>query len=146
MTEVQQRPLSARATERILAAELLDAFRDHAQRFTEFTGRLGGRLVNDVLGVETCVFDANATPIQRQWYVAAGCLVIENLDDANLITVHAAGAGSQAPTSGIGVYRVKKDRSRVIALASRVVTFYGSANQAFSYQAFTAAPQPVVGG
>lgn len=142
---VERRP-TGRQAERILAAELLDEFRAYAQTSTEFMARLGGRVVNDVLGVETCVFDAAATPVDRQWHVAAGCIVVANYSAANTLTVVAAGpAGNPAPASGVGVTRIPPGACRVVALASRTVTFYGTAADAFSYQAFTAAPQPVVG-
>lgn len=137
-------PARGRAAERILAGELLAAFRDFAQTHTEFLARLQGRLVNDVLEVATFVFDANATPVPRQWKAAAGCVEVSNFSAAGVLTVHAAGPASSAPTSGVGVYRVPAGATRVIAVASRQVTFYGAAADAFSFQAFTAAPTPAV--
>ena len=133
-----------RSAERILAAELLDAFRNAAQTMTEFAERLQGRLVNHVLEVGTWVFDANATPVFRQWHAAAGCVEISNFSAAGVLTVVAAGPGAGAPTSGIGVYRIPAGVTRVVAVASRQVTVYGTAGDAFSRQAFTAAPTPAI--
>ncbi len=129
---------------RVLTAELMDELRHYAQTMTEFAARLGGRLVNNVLAVETCIVDAVATPVAREWGVAAGCVEVSNLSDANTLTVVAAGAGAAAPASGMGVYRVRPNTTRVVAVASRQVTFYGTAGDVFCYQAFTAAPQPAV--
>jgi hypothetical protein len=137
-------PARGRAAERILAAELLAAFRAHAQTMTEFAERLQGRLVNHVLEVATCVFDSSATPVARQWKAAAGCVEVSNFSAAGVLTVHAAGPTGSAPSSGVGVYRVPAGATRVVAVASRQVTFYGAAGDAFSFQAFTAAPTPAV--
>lgn len=130
--------------ERILAAELLDAFRAMAQSSTAFNERLEGRIVNHVLQVETCVVDPAGTPIARQWSAAAGCIELTNPDLLETITVHAAGPGAGAPSAGVGVYRVPPASTRVVAVASRQVTFYAAAGTTFSYQAFTAVPTPAV--
>lgn len=140
--EAPRRP-TGRQAQQILATEMLGDWRAWAQTSTEFMARLGGQLVNDVLGVETCEIDANASPISRGWHVAAGCVQVENHDAAATLTVTTTGAGASAPATGLGVYRVRPGQSRVIAVASRVVTFYGAAGLDFSYQAFARAPLPV---
>lgn len=132
-----------RDAERILAGELLEAFRAHAQTSTEFMERLAGRLVNHVLLVETAVFDATATPIYRSFKAAAGAIEVSNRG-ANDITVSAAGPSSSAPPSGVGVYVVAAGTTRVVALASRQVTLYGTAADKLSFQVFTAGPHPGV--
>lgn len=275
------RPPKGRDAERVLAAELLDAFRAAAQTSTEFMERLQGRLVNHVLAVETVEIPAEGW-VARNWGAAAGAVEVTNLgaatatatvpavtvganpaavaeasvtvpagetwqlqsvdltlvtsvtagnrrvalvidDGANIVakivaavdqaasltveyvfagagenaavrggvlleplpaftlgpgwrirtittgmqagddygapvvsyirttttpgsnvTVHAAGAGAGAPTAGVGVYVVATGQTRVVAVASRQVTFYGAPGDRISYQAFTAAPHPAV--
>jgi hypothetical protein len=137
-------PPRGRAAERVLAAEMLDELRTLAQTMTSFAERLQGRIWNNVLQVETCVVDSAGTPVSRNWGAPAGCVVVENYSDTNTLTVESAGPAGAAPTSGVGVERVPPGSRKVIALNSTTVTFYGTAGDAFSFQAFTAAPIPAV--
>ena len=140
--ELGQR-VTAREASRVLLAEQLDALRAMAQTMTDFAERFQGRLANHVLEVATVTFDASAQ-YARQWHAAAGVVEVTNLSGANTITVHAAGASSTAPGTGVGVYRVPPNSTRKVAVASRQVTFYGTAADTFCFQAFTAVPVPVI--
>lgn len=135
--------VNQREMQRVMNAELLQDMRWWRQSFTEFAARLQGRLVNDVLQVETVAFDASATPQPRQWRAAAGAVEVNNLS-THPITVAAGGPSQTAPATGVGVYIVPAATSRVVNLASRQVTFYGTAGDTFSYQAFTAGAAPGV--
>lgn len=142
--EPGRRP-TGRQAERILAAELLDAFRNLAQTQTEFAERLQGRLVNHVLEVGTQKFNAAGDPISLAWHAAAGCIQVDNFSVAGVVTVVAAGPSSSAPDVGTGVYKVPAGRSRTVAVASRQVTLWGTPGDVVSYQAFTRAPDPTAG-
>jgi hypothetical protein len=140
---VEFKGVSQREMQRVMNAELLQDMRWWRQSFTEFAARLQGRLVNDVLQVETVIIDANATPVTRQWRAAAGSVEVNNLS-THPITVSAGGASAVAPAQGVSVYIVPAASTRTVNLAARQVTFYGTAGDSFSYQAFTAGAAPGV--
>ncbi|GAA4699753.1 hypothetical protein [Phytohabitans rumicis] len=121
--------------ERILAGELLDAFRASAQTHTEFMARLHGMVVNDVLAVETVALDADGR-IFRQWHVAAGAAEICNLSTEE-VTVTASGPASGPPTGGVGVSVVPAGAIRIVNLGSRQMTIYGTATDRVSFQVVT---------
>lgn len=130
--------------DKVLTAELVAELRHLAQSTTTFAERLAGQAVNNVLDVFTATFDATASPITRSYSVAAGCVVVNNTS-THTITVSSAGpgpGGSAAPTSGVGIYQVAAGTQRTVALASRNVTFYGTATDSFSAQVFTAPVTP----
>lgn len=132
------------AAEKVLTAELVAELRHVAQSTTAFAERLAGQAVNNTLDVFTAAFDSAATPITRSYSVAAGCVVVNNTS-THPITVSSAGpgpSGSVAPTTGVGIYVVAAGTERTVALASRNVTFYGTASDSFSAQVFTAPVTP----
>jgi hypothetical protein len=147
MTEPQtySRP-TGREARRVLDAELLAELRHFAQTSTEFMQRLAGQSVNNVLDVFTATFAADASGlvfITRDYNVAAGCIQVSNLAAAgHFITVVAGSPGQSAPPGGTGVYLVDGGTTRTIALASRVVTLWGTAADKVSFQVFTAAVAP----
>jgi hypothetical protein len=132
-----------RDAERILAGELLQVLRHMSETMTEWAERYAGQVVNHVLAVEKVTFDAAATPISRQWHVPAGCIEVTN-PSTHVITVVSGGGGGMlsAPTAGVGVYDVPAGTTRVVSLASRQVTLFGTAADTCSFQVFTAAARP----
>jgi len=141
----QPRPVPRREAERVLAAEQLEELRALRQTMTEFAGRLGGQIVNNVLAVEALVF-ADSLGVERSWHAAAGAIRVVNLSAANIVTVVAGASTGYAPTSGRGVYFVRPSSSETISIASHVVTFYGTAADKMSYQAWTIGVRPSAGG
>lgn len=132
-------PRGGRA-ERILAGLLLQELRAMRATMTEFTARLGGQIVNDILEVSTVTVDSTGT-VPRNYGVAAGA--IEVTAGGHPVTVSSAGPTTQVPTVGTGVYVVPANTTRVVGLASRQVTLYSQAGDTISFQVFTAAPRPV---
>ena len=146
--QVDLKNVSSREMARVVNAELLADLRWWRQSFTEFIGRLQGRLVNDVLGVETCVLPSGGDPavtpsVTRQWHAPAGSVEVNNVS-THPITVAVGGASQVAPALGVGVYIVPASSTRTVNIASRQVTFYGTAADTFSYQAWTAGAAPSV--
>jgi hypothetical protein len=121
--------------ERQLLALILAEMRALVASSTQFMARLGSGVVNDVLAVETVIFDAAAS---RSWefQVAAGSIEVNNLSETEEIVVHAASLGAR-PDRGVGVYVVPASTTRVVSLASRTVTLYGVAAERCSVQVFT---------
>lgn len=128
--------------ERILAAELLAEFRYLSQTMTSFAERLAGQTVNHVLEVSTAAFDSTGY-IFREYSVAAGCIEVTN-SGTHTVTVSSAGPSGSAPTVGVGVYVIPAGATRVVALASRQVTLYGTTADTVSFQVFTAPATPAV--
>jgi hypothetical protein len=118
--------------DRQLLALILAEVRALVASSTQLMARLGSHAVNDTLAVETVIFDANAWEFQ----VAAGSIEVNNLSETEEIVVHAASLGAR-PDRGVGVYVVPASTTRVIGLASRTVTLYGTAAERASVQVFT---------
>lgn len=131
-----------REAERLVFGAILEEIRALRQNFTEYAGRLEGRIVNDVLGVETAQFDANATPIVRRYHAAVGAVAIDNLS-AHTMTVEAREALSGSSSGiGVGTYVVPANSHRVINVASRSFSIFGTAGDTLSFQAFSAGATP----
>ncbi|HWB38559.1 MAG TPA: hypothetical protein VHA75_21275 [Rugosimonospora sp.] len=126
-----------RDIQRVLATQLLQDVRWQAQAFTEFIGRLQGRLTNDVLQVELLTIPAEGY-VTRSWRAPAGAVAVDALG-ANPVTVAPGGGSADPPTSGVGVHLVPAGQLRVIAIAAREVTLWGTPGDQVQYQAFTAA-------
>lgn len=132
---------SGKEAQRLLAGEMLSAFRHYAQTSTEFMERFAGQTINNVLEVYSGVFDTTGQ-ITRDYNVAAGSIEVSNLGIAgHLVTVSTASGGTNVPT-GNGTYAIDGGQSRTVALASRSVTLYGTAGDRVSFQVFTAAVRP----
>jgi hypothetical protein len=130
------RPARGREAERVLAAELLAAFRHMAQSTTDFMARIASGIINDVLVVETATFPADGI-VHRQYGVAAGVIEVRNLAATNVVTVSSSGPSSAAPSGGVGVYKVPGGVESEIHLASHQVTFYGTSGDSVSFQVLT---------
>ena len=128
-----------RDAERILAGELLQAFRAFQQTMTEFVERIGGRITNHVLEVRSVAFDANATPIRLSYGTPAGAIVVRA--PAHAVTI-ATGAqsGTAAPTVGLGVWTVPANSVDTVPMAAREITLYGTAGDIVQYAVLTSAP------
>lgn len=130
------------AAEKVLTAELLSALRDHAQTSTEFMRRLAGQSVNNVLDVYSGVFPAEGY-ITREYNVAAGCVQVSNLGIAgHIVTVVSSGPGGTTPPTGLGSYVIDGGTARTVAVASRVITIWGTAGDRFAFQVFASAVEP----
>lgn len=141
MPRTFSRPDTGREANRVLQAELLAELRHNAQSQTEFMERLGGQIINNTLEVFSGQFDATGV-FSRNWKVAAGSVVVNNLGVAgHRITVSTTAPGSVAPT-GTGTFLIDGGTSRTVPLASHNLTLYGTAGDFFSYAAFTAAVRP----
>jgi hypothetical protein len=127
--------------ERILWGELLAEFRQHMQTSTAAIARLGGRLINDVLEVRSGTFPAAGYIDTGAYHVAAGCVVVDNYSQHDVVVV-AGGAAGSAPSPTVGVTRVKSGCQRIVNLAARSYTFYGTAGDEISWQAFTSSAIP----
>ena len=128
-------PMHRRDAERILAAEMLDAFRTMEQTMTRFIAHLGGRIVNDTLEVATRTFDTSGATL-LQFGSVCGSIEVTNAG-THLITV-ASGASNTttAPTTGVGVHLIPAGAVRLVNIAARELTVYGTSGDSFSYQAF----------
>jgi hypothetical protein len=131
-----------RHAEMMLAAQMLAAFREYAQTHTDFMARLAGNIVNDTLQVLTATFDSTGV-ITRDFHVAVGSLEVENLG-THIVTVVNSGASSGPPTGGIGVRVVPANARRLVPIASRVWTVYGTAGDQVSLISYTTAARPSI--
>lgn len=125
-----------------LAAEELELLRHLMQANTELIARLAGQEINDVLQVGTYQFDASATPITFNWHVASGSVCVDNTSTHPITVTSYGPGGAGAPTTGQGVTVVPAGARRTVPTASRQVTLYGTANDSFSFQAYTAPVRP----
>jgi hypothetical protein len=123
-----------RQAELLLAAEMLAEFRHMAITTTEFMSRLAGRMVNNVLDVQTQVIPAapNAA-IPLEYNVAAGAIFVDN-QGTHPMTVAASAYTGTAPTQGVGVTIVPAGAWRRINVASRNITIYGTAGDVVCFQ------------
>lgn len=128
---------------RVLSAELLAAFRAYAQTSTEFTARLAGQIINNILLVRTAAFTAEGI-IAHEFGVAAGYITVAPLDGTS-VTVVSAGPDGSAPAQGTGVTVVLSGQRATVPLASHQVTLYGTEGDRVSYVIGTAVPGPVLG-
>lgn len=129
--------------EQILAGEMLAELRRIAATTTEWAERLGALVTNHVLEVFTLTFPA-AGYIDREYQVAAGCVVVDNQSGSNTVTVSSAGPGGVTPT-GTGTVRVPAGKVRVVNVASRHVTIYGTAGDYVTVQVLTTGALPTLG-
>lgn len=135
MSHDKPEKMSGKDAERNLTALMLAELREQSALLTEFTARLGSQIVNNVLEVATRTFGDDAY-IGMEFAVAAGAIEVSN-DSEHDITVSSASPQSSAPTNGIGVYIVPAASRRVVNVASRTITLYGTAADKVSYQVLT---------
>ena len=128
--------------QRTLAAQQLQELRTLAETTTELAARFQGQAVNNVLEIGTVILPP-AGQNGHSWQAAAGSIEVDN-QGTHPMTVVAASPAATAPTSGTGMYPVPANSRRVINVASREVTVYGTAGDVYGYQAFTAGARPVV--
>ena len=107
---------------------------------TETMSRLGGQLVNSVLLVGTFFVPADGYLV-RQFGVAAGAAWIEALDGS--LTVSSGPPSSPAPSVGTGVWQVAGSSARIVNLASRQLTIWGTVGDRIGVQVVT---HPALGG
>lgn len=127
--------LRGKNAERTLTALMLAELREQNALMTEFTARLGSQIQNNVLEVATRVIPATGV-VSGEYGVAAGCIVVDNLSGSS-VTVSSAGPQGSAPISGIGVTIVPAGVMRVVNLASRSWSIYGTAGDTVTYQVLT---------
>jgi hypothetical protein len=128
--------------ERVLAAEQLVEARTLRETMTEFMARWAGQAVNNVLEVGTVIMPAGGLQ-SFSWQVSAGSIAIDNQGTHPMVVVAGGASGGGAPTSGIGVSIVPANSRRVVNVASRQVTVYGTPADVFCYEAFTKGATPV---
>jgi hypothetical protein len=128
----------------VLTSELVEQLRHLVQTQTEYLERLGGQVMNHVQEVGKFTFDAAATPMQKDYPVAIGCIVVNNTSDTTVTVVSGAAAGS-VPTSGLGAFDVAAGTQRTVPIGGHVVTVYGAAAKSFSFAIFTLGAAPVAG-
>lgn len=125
-----------RQAELLLAAEMLAEFRHMAITTTEFMSRLAGRMVNNVLDVQTQPIPPGLSgdaAIPLEYNVAAGAIFVDN-QGTHPMTVSASAYTGRAPTQGIGVTIVPAGAWRRINVASRNITIYGTAGDVVCFQ------------
>lgn len=124
-----------RQAERVLAGEMLQELRTLQATMTSFVAKLSGRITNNVLESGTRTFPA-AGVITRDWGSVCGAVEVANLG-AHTVTVAAGSANSTtAPTDGPGVFPVPAGAVRLVNVAAREVSFYGTSGEQISIQAF----------
>lgn len=131
------RPAPAATSQKIVLAQAVDELRHAATTLTEFSARLAGQIINDVLQVATGTFDTSGL-IALQFQAAAGSIEVCN-NSTHTVTVASRGAeaGGVAPAAGIGVYQVAAGATRLVNVASHQITLYGTAGDTISWQVFT---------
>jgi hypothetical protein len=145
MTQVITRhdavPRGGRRARDVLAMEQLEELRAMRQLLTVQAARTSGRMVNNIINIQTQVIPADGIlPIDMR--VAAGAIKATNLSAVNTVTIHGAPPQSYAPLSGIGVYVLLPNRSETIPVDSHMVTLYGTPNDRVSFVCFAAGPEP----
>jgi hypothetical protein len=134
---------TARELRRQLDAEMLQELVRIRQTMTEYAGRLGGQIVNNVLETATLAIGADGF-VTREYGVAAGAVQVFNLSGANDMTVVAGGPAGYIPPTGTGVSVVPAGKDRVINVAARQITIYGTAGDRVSFQVWTVGARPSV--
>jgi len=112
-------------------AEDLQHIRLHSTRTSEF---LASGIINNVLEVGTWTFDSLGA-VERAFRATCGSIEVTNYGTA-FVTVTGSGRGSR-PNGGPGVMRVDPGESKVVNVASRVVTIWGIPGETVTIQAFT---------
>jgi hypothetical protein len=133
-----------RDVERTVAGEQLAELRALRNTMTEAVARLSGQVINGVLQVETVIFPADGSGVERSWHAPIGSVQVVNpiITAGHIVTVVSGNAAGFAPTAGRGVFLVRPNSSEVVSIGGHVVTFYGTPGEAFSYQAFTIGARP----
>lgn len=129
----------------ILAGEILSEFRAWKQTSTEFYSRLVGGITNDVLDVQSEAIDATKLHVSRQYHTAIGCIVVDNQSTANVMYVTPGGYNPGSGMVGPRSTPVPFGKQRVINLASRQFTIYGTAGDVVAWQCFTKGAAPMLG-
>lgn len=129
------------STTQQLNAELLEELRyvrAHTSRTAEL---LATGVKNNVLEVGTKTIPSTGM-VQFAWSSTAGSIMVRNLSAEHDLVV-AAGPASVTPTS-VGAWTVPAATKDTVNVNSRVLTIYGTAGEAFCYQAFTVGARPGV--
>ena len=127
---------------RVIETELVNEIRTMRLEMTSHFGRLMGRMVNDVLAVETVTFGTSGV-IARDYRVPVGAIEVTNhADGTDVVTVVSDGPTDTAPASGIGVYVVPITSTRTIAIGGHQVTLYGTSGEKVSFQVFASQITP----
>jgi len=119
----------------ILGGELLAELRAIRNTHTRGMARVAGLIVNDVLEVGSWTFDTTGQ-YQVQYHVTAGSVAVDNLG-THTIWVAAESNQTSVPPAGRGVTPIPAGAQRVVNVASRVITFYGTTGDLFAFQVFT---------
>jgi hypothetical protein len=137
-----------RDVERVLAAELLAAFRYFARTNTEMIERLAGRVFNHVLLVKTAAFDALLTPLTENFHTPIGAVEVTNASTHTVwVMPGGPGPGVTAPTSGVGLFPILASSKGIVPIGAHNFTIYGGnasvAGDQVAYQVYTTALRPV---
>lgn len=130
-----------RAAERIYYGEALSELRHYMQTSTEFAARVSGQIVNNVLDVQTRVFDASGM-IALEYGAAIGCIDLDASLAPHQVTVATGGGSGVVPAQGAGVYIVAAGVKRAVNIGAHQVTLYGTAGDTVSFQVYTRAAGP----
>lgn len=125
---------SKRSLEYTIMAELVQEIRELRSQNTDQFAQWLGRIQNSVLLVETRAIPASGY-LDRQFRTPAGSIEVSNPSE-HAVTVDAAPPGGTAPAQGTGVYIIPAGTTRVVNVASRQITLYGTAGDIISFQVF----------
>ncbi|MGI8685130.1 MAG: hypothetical protein ACR2MO_08610 [Acidimicrobiales bacterium] len=109
-------------------------------RMTELAATFRGLTLNDVLLVETAVFDADGV-VSRTFTVPYGAVAVANLGTAMITLTSSSVAGADPPTSGRGLITVTAGTAQVIDLSGRELTIHGIVGEKVTLSVFSR-PQP----
>lgn len=137
-----QSAVNKRDVKRIAEAELREAVIEMHQGLTQVIARIAGRMVNDVLAVETVLIPDDDGYVMREFGVPVGAVKAVNLG-TDEITVHAAGPSSSAPTNGTGVAVIPAGSKDVVPIGGHVFTIYGKPGERVTVYVFAGAARPV---
>lgn len=132
--------------DRVLAAQMLEQLQHLSTTMTSWAERWGGQIINHVLEVGTYTIPA-AGYLERQWHVAAGCVVIRNLGTHTMtVTTGGSASGTVPVGNSTGMWVIPAGAVDVVNIASRQVAIFGTAADQFSLQALTVGGVPTLGG
>jgi len=134
MSEIGKRV--ARTAEKEVLESLLSEIQHFRTTTTEFASRYFGQALNNVLAVETVIFDATGY-VTRSYPAAVGAVEVRNHSTGNTVTLAAGGSTGSAPLSGVGVYLIPKAPAlQMVNIGTTTFTIYGTAGEKVSFTAF----------
>jgi hypothetical protein len=114
---------------------MLAELRETRATTTAFIARVAGRAVNSVLEVATRTFSAEGL-LSLRFGAPCGAIEIANWSTHPVTVASGATSSNIPPLTGVGVYVVPAGTVRLVNIAAREVTLYGTAADTISYQAF----------